>query len=936
MFRSKLSKLKSLFALFLILATILCNLPVVAAAQYDTTKILDGKTISILGDSISTFRNISNGTGADKTNTTIKNNRYYYGFSKNGVNVNDTWWMQIFKKLGGRLLVNNSSSGTQVFDPEFNLPSQGYLDRAVNLHDNTGSNDGETPDIILVYLGYNDFAYAQNKLGTYESIKFNTLIKTNGNKVTYAQPQTSCEAYAIMIHKIKNKYPDAEVYCFNLPPRDKLTPDLLKKFTGYNNSIAKIAAKFNCILVDNYNDSGIQPNDSTINLYLADGVHPNKNGMDAITNSFLNAFYKNSRYMDKSAKLHPIEYKLNDDVVVDQGTMKTTIENDSFFCSFSSASGAPVDARLKLNGVDITDDCLVDGCLSLPAVTGALTVEASLKKRNDLEDTFRFNIADNSLNCINDSENFSNIVTTTSGNIDGITITNGSYRLEKTIELMHNTPWTILWKAQYNNDFKGISLSNYYKFNKDTNTAIHFIDNTSILAISNYTNGILTSYGLDLSKHNIDLTQMNEYRLSNVIQNGKNMIYLYVNGRKIGTLNNTYTNGSYTVTSNTWCNNKDFYFNYIGTTDKTINNCNLDFIQIWENINTSRHTHQYVYTNNYNPTCTENGYTDKTCKCGYGTVVITAPASGHKETKWIVDTPNNVHQSGLAHIECTVCGVITKTKTLPQLTPKAPKITGFANEAKGIRINWDAVEGATSYRVYRRALNTKHWTYVCTTTELTYLDKAVKSNQYWYYTIRGVNPAGFGSYDAIGKYMKYLSIPKITSISNTTTGIRLQWNKVDGAVRYYVFRNRVGLSNWTCVGSTTATSYNDTTIKNANGVDYRYSVKAYNGYTSAFDTKGCTIRRLSTPTLKTAVSYPTGIYINWTPIAGTTGYYVYRKNGNKNWTLLGTVASAANNTAYFDKTAKKGITYTYTVKACYGKNVSSYDTKGIRVLDKYS
>ena len=925
---------KSLFALVLILTTITCNLPIVAAAQYDTTKILDGKTISILGDSISTFRNISNGTGADKTNTTIKNNRYYYGFNKNGVNVNDTWWMQIFKKLGGRLLVNNSSSGTQVFDPEFNLPSQGYLDRAVNLHDNTGSNNGETPDIILVYLGYNDFAYAQSKLGTYESINFNTLIKTNGNKVTYAQPQTSCEAYAIMIHKIKNRYPDAEVYCFNLPPRDKLTSDLLKKLTGYNNAIAKIATKFNCILVNNYNDSGINPDDNIINFYLADGIHPNKNGMDAITNSFLNAFYKNSRYMDGKAKLYPIEYKLNN-VVVDQGTMKTIIENDSFFCSFSSISGAPVEAKLKLNGVDITQKCFVDGCFSLPEVTGALTVEASLKKQSATEDTYRFEITDNSLHSIKSSENFSNEVVATCGSINDTTITNGAFRLEKTIELKHNIPWTILWKAQFNNYSDSISLSNYYKFNKDFNSAIHFINNTSILAISSYENGVLTSHGIDLSKHNIDLNKSNEYRLSNVIQNGKNMIYLYINGRKIGALNSTYTDGSYTITNNTWCSKKDFYFNYIGTTDNTIKNCSLEYIQIWENINTNRHSHKYIYSNKYNPTCTENGYSEQTCICGYGKIVTTAYASGHKETRWIVDTPNNVHQSGSAHIECTVCGVTTKTKILPQLTTKAPQITSLSNEVYGIRIKWGAVEGATSYRIYRRALNDKYWSYVCTTTGLTYLDKAVKSNEYWYYTIRGVNVAGFGSYDANGKYMKFLSVPKITALSNTTTGIKIQWNKVNGAIRYYVFRNRVGLSDWTYVGSTTAASYTDSTIRNANGVDYRYSVKAYNGYTSAFDTKGCIIRRLTTPVLKTAVSYPTGIYVNWTPIAGTTGYYVYRKNGKGSWTLLGTVASSSNNTAYFDKTAKKGIKYTYTVKACYGKSVSDFYPQGISCIDKY-
>ena len=86
--------------------------------------------------------------------------------------------------------------------------------------------------------------------------------------------------------------------------------------------------------------------------------------------------------------------------------------------------------------------------------------------------------------------------------------------------------------------------------------------------------------------------------------------------------------------------------------------------------------------------------------------------------------------------------------------------------------------------------------------------------------------------------------------------------------------------------------------------------------------------------MKTAVSYPTGLYISWTPVSGTTGYYVYRKTDSSGWRLISTTAGSSN-AAYFDKTALKGVKYTYTVKACYGKSVSAYNTAGISVLDKY-
>ena len=39
--------------------------------------------------------------------------------------------------------------------------------------------------------------------------------------------------------------------------------------------------------------------------------------------------------------------------------------------------------------------------------------------------------------------------------------------------------------------------------------------------------------------------------------------------------------------------------------------------------------------------------------------------------------------------------------------------------------------------------------------------------------------------------------------------------------------------------------------------------------------------------------------------------------------------------SYVDKSAKKGTTYTYTVKAYSGSYTSAYNTKGLKIKDKY-
>ena len=117
-----------------------------------------------------------------------------------------------------RLLVNNAWSGSCVFNTRSGTPGA-YIDRCVQLHDDTGSNAGEEPDIIAIYLGTNDQNNAPGSLGTFDAIDFDTLITVSDGVYSYKTPTTTLEAYAISLHKIGQRYPDAEVYCMTLLPR---------------------------------------------------------------------------------------------------------------------------------------------------------------------------------------------------------------------------------------------------------------------------------------------------------------------------------------------------------------------------------------------------------------------------------------------------------------------------------------------------------------------------------------------------------------------------------------------------------------------------------------------------------------------------------------------------------------------------------------------
>ena len=173
----------------------------------------------------------------------------------------------------------------------------------------------------------------------------------------------------------------------------------------------------------------------------------------------------------------------------------------------------------------------------------------------------------------------------------------------------------------------------------------------------------------------------------------------------------------------------------------------------------------------------------------------------------------------------------------------------------------------------------------------------------------------------------------LKSIKNVSGGVTITWNKVSGADSYIVYR-KSGKSNWKAIKTgVTSTSYTDKTAKS--GTAYTYTVRAVNiAGKGGYDSKGLAIKYLAVPSLKIISSAKSGVTFKWNKVTGASGYYVYRKTGNGGWKRIATVKGNSK-VSYLDKSAKKGATYTYTVRAYSGKTLSSYNTKGLKIKDKY-
>ena len=261
-------------------------------------------------------------------------------------------------------------------------------------------------------------------------------------------------------------------------------------------------------------------------------------------------------------------------------------------------------------------------------------------------------------------------------------------------------------------------------------------------------------------------------------------------------------------------------------------------------------------------------------------------------------------------------------------------------------VTWKKASGAQGYRVYRKTGNSG-WQTVAKNikgySSTSFTDKKAEPGIKYTYTVRSYRKCGskyvWSNYNTKGvSATPQMSRPKLVSAkAYAYNTVKVAWNKVSGATRYYVYRKAEG-SKWQNLGSSTGTSFTDK--KAEPGVTYIYTVRAYRKtnagtYLSPYYSSGIKAKTfLSTPKLVSAKKSGKDVKVTWNSVSGSQGYYVYRKVSGGNWKKVGTVTNGKTVT-FTDKNAASKK-YIYTVRA-YRKNsnnktvLSSYDTRGIAV-----
>lgn len=222
------------------------------------------KCFSILGDSISTFEGISEPRGAEFYNMAKKLESGVTAYRR-------TWWGMVIDALGGELLTNNSISGSTLCRLK-GSSSPTYAcsaDRTASL-----GRHGVAPDVIFAYIGTNDWGHGLN-------------INQGENGVLLDDECVFRPAYRLMLERLRNNYPSAEIWCFTFPisrcsARTGFEFPYLfggRHISEYCDAVRDTAREFGCRVID--------LNKSCLPYDTIDCFHPNCEGMEAIAESVL-------------------------------------------------------------------------------------------------------------------------------------------------------------------------------------------------------------------------------------------------------------------------------------------------------------------------------------------------------------------------------------------------------------------------------------------------------------------------------------------------------------------------------------------------------------------------------------------------------------------------------------------------------------------------
>lgn len=231
---------------------------------------LEGRSLSILGDSISTYEGYIPERSA-----------VFYPFQGDVTDVSQTWWARLLEDTGMELCSNGSSSGSTCVGDSLCIDEPKYGCSDYRISQLTGT-EGKMPDVIIVYMGTNDLLNG-SELGDNDGTKL----------VEEGMIKNFSDAYTMMLDKLESNYPAAQIYCCTLAQVGRWGTDQLytafingRELTAedYSKRIEMIASNKGIPVIDLYHCGIVIDN---LHEMTSDGVHLTPAGMECAERAML-------------------------------------------------------------------------------------------------------------------------------------------------------------------------------------------------------------------------------------------------------------------------------------------------------------------------------------------------------------------------------------------------------------------------------------------------------------------------------------------------------------------------------------------------------------------------------------------------------------------------------------------------------------------------
>ena len=191
-------------------------------------------------------------------------------------------------------------------------------------------------------------------------------------------------------------------------------------------------------------------------------------------------------------------------------------------------------------------------------------------------------------------------------------------------------------------------------------------------------------------------------------------------------------------------------------------------------------------------------------------------------------------------------------RTLGQAIPVPPNVRANAVSSSSIQIDWNAVPGAASYKIFQSSSLTDPFLFIGESLTVSFTVTGLMPQTTYYYSVSALTANGeseqseiaIGTTPAIGVVLPPAGL-RVVSADATT--ISLTWNVMTGAVSYKIYRSTSSSDNFAEISSVAANSYTDNDSALLPATIYYYKVSSIYSTGESYQSNSISARLLAAP-----------------------------------------------------------------------------------------